>query len=178
MIELALAEVARVAAEGEQKGGLPQFDTSTFAPQLIWLAITFIALYALMSWLIVPRVSSAIVARADRIKRDLTEADRLKSETEKALNAYETALAEARGKAGQMAKTTRDTLAAEAQKARAQAEQDAQAKLMAAEAQIDATRKAAMSEVGRIASDTAAAIVGKLAGETPSPDEIKQALGA
>ena len=50
-------------------------------------------------------------------------------------------------------------------------------KLAAAEQSIAATRTAAMGNVGTIAAQTAAAIVERLIGTTPSEREIAAALG-
>ncbi|HHI81664.1 MAG TPA: F0F1 ATP synthase subunit B', partial [Rhizobiales bacterium] len=44
---------------------MPQLDTSTFMPQLVWLAITFFVLYVIMTRLALPRIGGAIEQRQD-----------------------------------------------------------------------------------------------------------------
>ncbi len=70
----------------------PPFDATTFASQLLWLAITFGVLYYLMARVAVPRIAGIIEDRRDRIASDLDMADRLKTDSEEALAAYEKAL--------------------------------------------------------------------------------------
>lgn len=102
---VAAAEVAHeAAAAGEKKQGLPQLNANDFAPQLFWLAITFALLYVIMSRVALPRIGSVLEERKDKIQRDLATAERLKGETEKALEAYEKALADARANAAAIAR--------------------------------------------------------------------------
>src|SRR5215468_11681227 len=85
---------------GSERGqGFPPFDAHTFPSQLLWLALTFIALYLLMSRVALPRVGSILEDRRKHIEGDLAEANRLKGESDAAIAAHEKALAEARGRA-------------------------------------------------------------------------------
>lgn len=156
----------------------PPLDQQFYASQLIWLAITFAALYMLLSRLVLPRIGEVIEERSARIKRDLDEAERLKSETDKALKSYEQALADARGQAGATVKETRAKLAADSERDKAQAETQLAAKVAQAEARIVATKSKAMASVADIAAETAGAVVGKLLGTNPTADEIKKALAS
>ena len=65
--------------KGEHDGGFPPFQPQTFASQLIWLAIAFVLLYALMAKLALPRVGAIIEGRQKQIEGDFAEADRLKA---------------------------------------------------------------------------------------------------
>src|SRR5260370_39056584 len=47
----------------EHGGGVPPFNAHTFAFQLLWLALIFLALYLLMSRVALPRVGSILEAR-------------------------------------------------------------------------------------------------------------------
>jgi F-type H+-transporting ATPase subunit b len=154
----------------------PPLDPGTFAPQLVWLAISFGLLYLLLSRVALPRVGEVIEERADRIRRDLDQAEKLKAETAAALAAYEQALAEARGKANGIVKTMRDTLTAEVDRERAKVEAQMAEKLAEAEARIQQTKSKALAGVNAIASETAGAIVKKLIGADVSPDELQKAL--
>lgn len=168
--------LAAVPDTVEEKSGLPQLNVPDMAPQLIWLAITFVVLYLVLSRLTLPRIESVIEERQNRIQRDLDEADRLKGETEEALAAYEQSLAEARANATTIARETRDKLAAEVETERSKVEADLAAKLAEAEDRISATKAAAMANVTDIASETAGDVVKKLIGVDASPDEVRAAL--
>src|SRR5262249_60902079 len=83
----------------ERGQGFPPFDAHTFASQLLWLALAFIALYLLISRIALPRIASVLEARRRRVGDDLAEAQRFKDASAAALAAHEKALAEARGRA-------------------------------------------------------------------------------
>jgi F-type H+-transporting ATPase subunit b len=149
-------------------GGFPPFQKDTFASQLLWLAIFFIALYLISSKLALPRVGSIIADRRKRISDDLAEAARMKDAADAAIATYEKALADARTRAHVIAAETRDKLNAEAEARRRAVEADLNAKLTATEQAIAATRTAAMTNVKDIAKDAAIAIVTRLTGTAPT----------
>lgn len=157
---------------------MPQLDPTTFAPQLIWLAITFIGLYVLMARVALPRIGGMIEQRRDRIASDLDEAARLKDDTEKAIADYETALAEARARAHTIAQQTRDELKAATDRERASLDQSIAKKLAEAEARIADARDAAMADVATIATGLAGDIVTSLAGASPTPAALERAVKA
>jgi F-type H+-transporting ATPase subunit b len=157
-------------------GGFPPFEADTFASQLLWLAITFGALYFLMSRIALPRVGSILEVRSDRIASDLSEAQRLKTETETAIAAYETSLAEARGKAQKIAGETRDKVQAETDKKKKAIDADLAERLAKAEKQIADTKQKALSNVRAIAIGAASQIVTQLLGDAPDAADVEAAV--
>jgi len=170
------AFAAAAAAAADKKAGLPQLHLPDFAPQLIWLALTFGLLYFLLSRVALPRVGEVIEERGQRIRRDLDEAARLKGDTEKALAAYEQSLAEARSRAGGIAKETRDRLAREVEAERTRVDQQVAVKVGEAEKRIGDMKSKALAQVRDIAAETAGAIVIKLTGQAVTVDEARRAM--
>lgn len=160
------------------KAGFPPFESTYFPSQLLWLALTFGFLWWLMAKVIVPRLSDIIETRRDRIAKDLSEAQRLKDETDAAIAGYEKALADARAKAQGIANETRAALNAEVDAKRQAAEAGLNAKLAAAEAHITEIKTRALAEVGGIATETAAEVVNHLLGSAAGPDEVSAAVAA
>ncbi len=154
----------------------PPFDATTFASQLLWLAITFGVLYYLMARVAVPRIAGIIEDRRDRIASDLDMADRLKTESEEALAAYEKALAEARAKAFTIAEAARDEARAAVDARRAEVEADLANKLAAAETRIAEIKQAALADVGAIAGEATQAIVKSLTDADVAADEVGEAV--
>ena len=101
------------------------------APQLFWLAVTFLVLYFIISKIVIPRTGGVIEGRKNQIDGDLAAAQRFKEDTDKAVAEYEKALAVARGKAHAIAQETRDKLNAEVDAARAKLDGELAGKIAA-----------------------------------------------
>jgi F-type H+-transporting ATPase subunit b len=143
---------------------MPQLDVSTFAPQLVWLAITFIVLYLLMSKLGLPRVRGVIEARRKRIDDDLARASEVKNQAEAAMAAYQRVLTEARAQAQATVKESSDRFAAEAAERQRQLAATLAEHTKQAEQQIAAAKERALAEIRNVAVDVARSVTEKLTG--------------
>lgn len=155
---------------------MPQFDPTYFAPQVVWLGITFLALYLLMSKLILPRMTGILAQREDRIDGNLQRAEALKEEAAQVLASYQKAIADARAQAQTaLAKAAADiaaeTAVREAEFAKKMADQTA-----AAEAGIRAAKTQALADVRGIAAEVAALMAGKLVGSSADAGTVVQAV--
>jgi F-type H+-transporting ATPase subunit b len=159
-------------------GGFPPFETQNFPSQLFWLTLCFVLLYVLMSKVALPRIASILAERSKTIAEDIAKAQHLKEQADAAHADYEKALSDARAGAQAIGNATRERQAAAAEETNRRLEAELHARLAAAETSIATTRDAAMSNVGSIAADTASAIVERLIGKAPAPDEVAAALSA
>lgn len=177
---MAQAQTTHAATEAHggahEDVGFPPFKTETYAGQLLWLAITFVALYVLLSKLVLPRLSGIIENRRTIIAGNLDEAAAMKTRAEEAGAAYETALAEAKGRAQTLARETRSKLSAESDAKRKALEADLNKRLAESEATIASRKVEAMSHVREIARDTATVIIERLTGKAPAPQTVESAL--
>lgn len=170
---------ATTEAQGGEHGGakFPPLDSSTFASQLLWLAIFFGLLYWLMSKVVLPRITAIIEARRNHIESELATARMLQEQTTASIQAYEKALADARGQAQTIALETRATFNAEVESERKALEDTLNKKLASAESRIANSRAKAMGEVKTIAGDAAASIVEQLLGTKVTKAAVAKALG-
>jgi len=150
---------------------MPQLDVSTFAPQLVWLAITFVLLYLLMAKLGLPRVSAILDARRKRQDDDLARASELKAEAEAALAAYQKTMADARAEAQATIRARTEQFAGEAAERQRQLAEALGEQTKAAEREIGAAKERAFAEIRNVAVDVARSVTEKLTG-SPA-DEAK-----
>lgn len=162
--------------EAGHEGGFPPFNAHTFQSQLVWLVLCFIVLYVLMSRVALPRIAAVIEARRAKIAGDLDQAAALSQQTNDAIAAYEKALAEARGKAHEIAQQSRDLLNAEIDRQSKATEAELAEKLAAAERSIAATKDQALQNVRTVAIDVTGAIVGQLLGEEADKASVERAV--
>ena len=161
---------------GGHPPGFPPFQRDTFASQLVWFALTFVLLYALVAKIALPRVGGIFAARRERRESDVENARRLHREADAALAAYEKALADAHARGQGIASETHTRLTAEGETRRKSLEAELNAKLAEAEKAIAATKQSAMANVRGIAAEAAAAIVERLIGTTPPEPAVAAAV--
>jgi len=167
---------AEVHHEAGHSGAFPPFDSSTFASQILWLAITFGLFYVLMAKVALPRIGGILENRHQKIAADLEAANRLKAESEAAGAAYDKSLSEARQKAQAIASETNKALAASIDAKRHEAESSLATKIADAETRIADIKTKALAQVDDIAVETTDALVSSLIGENIGRDEIAQAV--
>jgi F-type H+-transporting ATPase subunit b len=155
---------------------MPQFEPSTFLPQLFWLLVTFAVLFVAMWRHALPRISGILEARRQRIGSDLEKAAAFTAEAEKVAAEYEKALAEARDKAAAALKQAGAELAAEAAKRHESFGKELAARTGEAEQRIAAARDEALGNIKTVAEETAGAATAKLIGVELSPDQLRDAV--
>ena len=74
-----MAETAHTEVPGAH-GGFPPFQKETFASQIFWLVIFFVALYLVISRIAVPRIGGILEQRTNRIEGDFAEDRHLRPE--------------------------------------------------------------------------------------------------
>ncbi len=155
---------------------MPQFEPSSFTPQLFWLLVTFAVLFFAMWRHALPRISAILEARQQRIGSDLEKAAAFKTEAEQVAAEYEKALAAARDKAAAALKQAGAVMAAEAAKRHESFGKELATRAGAAEQRIAAARDEALGNIKIVAGEVAGAATAKLIGVELSPDELRTAV--
>jgi F-type H+-transporting ATPase subunit b len=150
---------------------MPQLDVSTFPPQLVWLAISFVVLYLLMAKLGLPRVRAILDARRKRQDDDLARAAEMKAEAEAVLAGYQKTMADARAAAQATIRERTEQFAAEAAERQRQLAEALGEQTKAAEREIAAAKERAFAEIRNVAVDVARSVSEKLTGS--AADEAK-----
>lgn len=155
---------------------MPQFDPSTFGPQIFWLVVTFVALYLLMARLVLPRITDILGQREDRIDGNLRRAESLKEEADQVLTAYQKAISDARHQAQAALAQAASEITAGAARREAEFGKKMADQATAAEARIRAAKTEALAEVRGIAAEVAALMAGKLTGGQVDTGSAGQAV--
>lgn len=155
---------------------MPQLDVTTFAPQLVWLAITFAAMFLIMWKIAVPKISDALETRQMRLEDNLKKAEDLQREAEATLASYEKALADARAQAHGDIQQIQQQLQEAAAKEEAELSEKLEARISESEKAIAAEVEKAMESVRDVAIDVAADAIEKLTGEAPASGKVESAV--
>lgn len=172
------ATQAGTAAPGGHEAVFPPFDTSTFAGQLLWLAIFFGLLYWLMAKIALPRVAGTLEARDAKLSADLKAAQAARDAADASRAAHEKTLGDAKARSQAMAQQAGAEAAASLDARRKSLNADLDARLAASEKQIAEMRARAMGNVDDIARDAAQLIVRQLSGRDVTPEEAARAVAS
>ena len=155
---------------------MPQLNVADFSSQIVWLVITFAALYLVMTKVALPRIAEVLETRQDRIADDLELAEKFRQEAEQALADYHASLTAARATAHDITLAARDQLAATAVARKAEVDADFTAQVATAEQRVGTVRSQAMANLGAAALEAARAMTARLVGVEIGEDEAGAAI--
>ncbi|KAB7643692.1 hypothetical protein [Polymorphobacter fuscus] len=157
---------------------MPQFDPTTWLPQLAWLAAIFAVLYFAVIRPTLPKVGRVIDERETRVAGDLDAAEAAKAEADAIRTRYDTGMAAARDAAqARVAAAQADAAgAAEARLKDLAAVLDGKA--TDAAARLAGARDAARATLAATTTELTAEAVTRLTGLSVPPAEIEAVLSA
>ena len=168
--------LSRAYAEGQESAGLPQMDISTFPSQLFWLIITFTALYLFMWKFVIPRLSTTIEERKDKISNDINDAENLNSEASKILENYDEKMNSASLESNEIVSNSKATMNEYLDKLKKDNEIKINAMITESEKKIHQQKQQSEQEIKKATIDTIKSIVSKYVETIPSDDEISKKL--
>ena len=173
-----------MASEARAAGGMPQLDFGNRLTllQVFWLAVIFAGLYYLLANWALPQVGAVLDQRAAAIASDLEAARTAKLGADDAVAELTRTTREAQSAAS--SRVAEAVARAKEEAARQEAVQNAalDAQLATAEQRIAESRRAAMSALREVATETTQAVVSRLTGHaadaTAVGDEVGHVLAA
>src|SRR5690554_1289382 len=155
-----------LAAAGDSGDGPAGIDLILPAAyDILWSAVIFLVIVAVFMWKILPKLQKVLDERAETIEGGILKAEQAQAEAAAALEEYTGQLTEARAEAARIREDARAEAGQIVAETREAAAEDAQRLVQTAHKQINAERQQAIvslrGEVGALASDLAARIVGE-----------------
>jgi F-type H+-transporting ATPase subunit b len=171
-----VAGTVAVASQGAYASSLPQMDPTWYANQLLWLAISFGALYAMVSLFIAPSIKSVLSTRANAINEAIREAEHAKSTAEATRSDANNSGQTARVKAAEMMAKAQTENSVEATEAFAKLDQEITRRADHAAAVLEDSVKKATAGIAEAAQSLASSMAEKLLSPSASTDAAEPKL--
>ena len=155
---------------------MPQLELEYFAPQIIWLVISFTVLWLLMAKLALPRIGLILEERQKRISDNLAMAENLKLDADAEIEAYETAISEGKEQARLIISEAIKSSASEAEKQTQELNMAISKMLKEAEERIESAKSIALENIESSAVEITSDIIERLTDKEIQETELKVAV--
>ena len=155
---------------------MPQLELEYFAPQIIWLVISFTVLWLLMAKLALPRIALILEERQKRISDNLAMAENLKLDSDAEIEAYGTAISEGKEQARIIISEAIQFSANEAEKQTQELNVSISKMLKEAEDRIESAKSKAMKNIESSAVEITSDIIERLTDKEFQETEVKGAV--
>ena len=155
---------------------MPQLELEYFAPQIIWLVISFTVLWLLMAKLALPRIGLILEERQNRISDNLAMAENLKLDADAEIEAYETAISEGKEQARLIISEAIKSSASEAEKQTQELNMAISKMLKEAEERIESAKSLAIENIESSAVEITSDIIERITDKEIQETEVKVAV--
>ena len=153
-----------------------QLELEYFAPQIIWLVISFTVLWLLMAKLALPRIGLILEERQKRISDNLAMAENLKLDADAEIEAYETAISEGKEQARLIISEAIKSSASEAEKQTQELNMAISKMLKEAEERIESAKSLAIENIESSAVEITSDIIERITDKEIQETEVKVAV--
>ena len=154
---------------------IAQID-ATWASQLFWLVIAFLAIYLVIGRGMLPKIEATVDARDQRIASDLREAEAARAAADALEEANRTRTEADRAEALKLTQAAKVRAAREAEAKVKASDAEIGARVGVAEASVRERAQAAMADIEAVAAEAAQEMVQRLSGTQVSRDEAASAV--
>ena len=147
-----------------ENGGMPQLNPEFWISQIFWLSLTFGILYAVLSKLILPKISANLELRKSQIQENIEAAEKHRASSESKLKEYENIIQKSKLDGKNIFKEARDRLFKDINSKKEILDEQIDDEIKKVEQEIEALKKSAPEKINKIAIETSSELVKKLIG--------------
>ena len=152
-------------AQSAESGGMPQLNPEFWISQIVWLILTFGALYIVLSKVILPKISDNLESRRSQILENIEIAEKQREESEEKVKEFEKIILNSKLEAKNLFNEARQKVLEDVDKKRSELEKSIEAEIVSAEKEIQSLNSNALENIKKIATDTSSDLISQLIGQ-------------
>ena len=147
-----------------ESGGMPQLNPEFWISQIFWLTITFGILYAVLSKLILPKISANLEIRKSQILENIEAAEKKREESELKIKEYEKIIQDSKNEAKSYFGQAREKVIKDINLKKESLDKEINKEIKKAELEIQDLRTKSPEKIKKIAIETSADLIQQLIG--------------
>jgi len=150
--------------ESSESGGMPQLNPEFWFSQIFWLIIVFGVLFAILSKLILPKISANLEARKSQILENIEAAEKQREESENKIIEYEKIILDSKNESKNYFSKAREQILKDIDKKRKILEHEINEEIKKAEKEIIDLKNKSPEKINKIAVEASSDLVKQLIG--------------
>ena len=150
--------------ESSESSGMPQLNPEFWFSQIFWLIIVFGVLFAILSKLILPKISANLEARKSQILENIEAAEKQREESENKIIEYEKIILDSKTEAKNYFNKAREKILKDIDKKKEMIESEINEEINKAEIEISEFVSNSPEKINKIAAETSSDLIKQLIG--------------
>jgi len=150
--------------ESSESSGMPQLNPEFWFSQIFWLIIVFGVLFAILSKLILPKISANLEARKSQILENIEAAEKQREESENKIIEYEKIILDSKNESKNYFSKAREQILKDIDKKRKILEHEINEEIKKAEKEIIDLKNKSPEKINKIAVEASSDLVKQLIG--------------
>ena len=176
IIKILFSFVLITQVQSAESGGMPQLNPEFWISQIVWLVITFGALYVILSKVILPKISNNLESRRSQILENIEIAEKQREESEEKLKEFDKIILNSKLEAKNLFNEARQKVLNEIDKKRSEMEKNLEEEISSAEKEIQSLNNNSTENIKKVATETSLSLIQQLIGEEINKESISSVV--